>query len=85
MNRKPKPIHYTEMRKELDIARIRRQTVNIRCWKLSTGEILEYKGWFVRGSHWHGGTHRLQNPANGQVREVRDICIFEFMGREVYL
>lgn len=82
---KPKPIHITEMRRQLDIAAIRSQRVNLRCWKLSTGEILEYKGWLVKGGHWRGGTHRLINPQNRQIRKVRDICIFEFMGHEIYL
>lgn len=85
MSAKSKPIHYTEMRKQLDIARIRGQRVRLRCWKLSTGDILSLDGWLVRGGHWHGGTHRFFNPANNQIRELRDICIFEFMGSEVYL
>lgn len=83
--KRPKPIHYTEMRKQLDIARIRGQQVKLRCWKLSTGDILELDGWTVKGGHWHGGTHRFLNPRNGQIRELRDISIFEYMGSEVYL
>ena len=31
-----KPIHITEMRKQLDIAAIRKQLVNLKCWKLKT-------------------------------------------------
>ncbi|MGM9724337.1 MAG: maintenance system killer protein [Prevotella sp.] len=82
---KKKPIHITEMRKQLDIAAIRAQAVNLRCWKLSTGDIIEYKGWLVKSGHWRGGTHKLINPENHQIREVRDICIFEYMGHEIYL
>ena len=82
---KPKPIHYNDMRRELDVARIRRQTVNLRCWKISTGDILTFDGWLVIGSHWRGGTHRLLNPANRQIREIRDCTIFQFLGREVYM
>ena len=40
-----KPIHITEMRKQLDIAAIRKQLVNLKCWKLKTGDIIAYKGW----------------------------------------
>lgn len=80
-----KPIHLTVMKKELDIARIRSQTVNLRCWEIGTGNIIDYEGWLVKGGHWRGGTHRLLNPDNGQIRMVRDICIFEFMGHEIYL
>lgn len=82
---KKKPIHITEMRKQLDVAAIYSQTVNLKCWKLSTGDIIEYNGWLVKNGHWRGGTHRLVNPDNRQIREVRDICIFEFMGHEIYL
>ena len=80
-----KPIHITEMRKQLDIAAIRKQLVNLKCWKLKTGDIIEYKGWLVKSGHWRGGTHRLINPQNRQIREVRDVCIFEFMGAEIYM
>ena len=80
-----KPIHINEMRRQLDIAAIRSQTVNLRCWKLSTGDIIEYNGWLVKSGHWRGGTHKLINPQNRQIRVVRDICIFEFMGHEIYL
>lgn len=34
------------------------QPCNIRVWKLSTGDIIEYKGVRCVGSHWRGGTHR---------------------------
>lgn len=80
-----KPIHRSEMQKQLDIAAIRGQTVNLRCWKLENGDILHYQGWLVKSGHWHGGTHRLLNPANGQIRMVRDCTIFEFMGHEIYM
>ena len=73
------------MKKQLDIAKIRAQLVNLRCWELKSGDIIEYRGWLVIGSHWRGGTHRLKNPVNGQIRMVRDITIFEFMGHEIYL
>ena len=82
---KKKPIHITEMRKELDISAIRGQLVNIKCWKLSTGDIIKYDGWLVKSGHWHGGTHKLISPVNHQIREVRDVCIFEFMGHEIYM
>lgn len=85
MERNKKPIHLTEMKKQLDICKIRNQLVNLRCWELKTGDIIEYKGWMVIGSHWRGGTHRLKNPRNGQIRMVRDITIFEYMGHEIYL
>ena len=42
-----KPIHITEMRKQLDIAAIRKQLVNLKCWKLKTGDIIK-AGWLNR-------------------------------------
>ena len=85
MEKGKRPIHFTEMKKQLDIAKIRAQLVNLRCWELKSGDIIDYRGWLVIGSHWRGGTHRLKNPVNGQIRMVRDITIFEFMGHEIYL
>ena len=84
MEKGKRPIHFTEMKKQLDIAKIRAQLVNLRCWELKSGDIIDYRGWLVIGSHWRGGTHRLKNPVNGQIRMVRDITIFEFMGHEIY-
>lgn len=81
-----KPIHINEMRKQMDIARIRGQQVNLDCWELKTGDIINYRGWLVVGSHWRGGTHRLMNPRNRkQIRMVRDITIFRFMDQPIYL
>jgi len=85
MGKVKRPIHFTEMKKRLDICKIRNQLVNLRCWELQSGDIIQYEGWRVIGSHWRGGTHRLKNPVNGQIRMVRDITIFEYMGHEIYL
>lgn len=59
------------------------QPVNIKCWKLSTGDILEYKGARVVGSHWRGGVHRIKLPESHLFREIRDITIFEINGHEI--
>ncbi len=85
MPRKEKPIHTMEMRRQLDTARIYLQTVSLRFWKLSTGDIVELRGWIVKNGHWRGGTHTFLNPANGEMRKVRDITIFEYMNHEIYL
>lgn len=85
MGKVKRPIHFTEMKKRLDICKIRNQLVNLRFWELQSGDIIQIEGWRVIGSHWRGGTHRLKNPVNGQIRMVRDITIFEYMGHEIYL
>ena len=77
-------IHINEMLKLLDKAAEERSQVNLKAWK-DNGEVVEYHGWYVHGSHWRGGLHRLRNPQNGQIRNVCDVFIFEFNGQPVYL
>lgn len=82
---KKEPLHITEVQKKLDTARIWGQTVDIRIWEKSTGDITNLKGWNVLSNYWHGGTHNLKNMVSGAVRKIRDINIFEFNGHEVYV
>ena len=78
-------LHLKDVQKSLDIARIHGQQVDLWCWEKQTGAILHYKGWWVISSHWRGGTHKLKNPLNNEIREVRDINIFRFNNHEVYV
>ncbi|MCQ2128286.1 MAG: maintenance system killer protein [Bacteroidaceae bacterium] len=78
-------IHITEMQRQIGVAKIYRQQVNIECWEYSTGAIIKYKGWEVLNQYWKGGTTRLRNPRNGEIRSVCDILIFRFNNQEVYL
>ena len=77
-------IHITEMQKSIGVAKIYGQLVNIECWA-SDGRIIKYNGWKVIGQYWKGGTTRLKNPVNGQIRSVPDILIFRYNNLEVYL
>lgn len=61
------------------------QPFNIRVWKLSTGDIIDYKGIRCVGSHWRGGTHKILLPNSGLIREFRDISMFEINGMTIYL
>lgn len=61
------------------------QPHDLRVWKLSTGDILLYKGAVCCGSHLRGGTHRIRLPLSGLIREFRDITLFEIDGLKVYL
>ena len=84
MERKPRPIHFSEM---LDLLRKAEETgslVNLRAWKTS-GEIRAYSRWEVVGSHWRGGVTRLLDPQTREVRQVPQIFIFEIMGHRVFL
>lgn len=78
-------MHLKDVQKSMDIARINGQTVDVWCWEKQTGNILHYKGWYVIGSYWRRGTHRLRNPLNSEVRELRDINIFRYNNHEVYV
>ena len=61
-----------------------RRAHNLRLWKLSTGDILEYEGAVCVGGHKRGGTHRVRLPRSGVLREFRDISLFEIDGLKIY-
>lgn len=57
---------------------------DLRLWKLSTGDILLYKGARFAGRNTRGGTHRVRLPQSGLLREFRDVTLFEIDGLRVY-
>lgn len=59
------------------------QPVDLKVWKLSTGDIIPYKGVVCTGSHWRKGIHRIFIPSSKLPREFRDITLFEINGYEV--
>lgn len=61
------------------------QPCSLRVWKLSTGDIIDYKGVKCVGGHWRGGTHLIMLPNSGLLREFRDITLFSINSMEVYL
>ena len=61
-----------------------RRAHNLRLWKLSTGDILEYEGSVCVGGQKRGGTHRVRLPRSGVLREFRDISLFEIDGLKIY-
>ena len=61
------------------------QPCDLKVWKMSTGDILEYKGAVCVGSHFRGGTHRVKLPLSKVIREFRDITLFEINKMSVYL
>lgn len=72
-------IYYKDAFKLLEIG----TPVDLRLWKLSTGDILTYKGVVCISVHRRGGTHKVRFP-NGQIREFRDITLFEINGKTIY-
>jgi len=57
---------------------------DLKVWKLSTGDILHYKGAVCVGGWKRGGTHRVRLPQSALIREFRDVTVFEVDGMEVY-
>lgn len=81
MNKQIKVIHKNDAIRMLETG----QPCNLKVWKLSTGDIIEYRGVKCIGSHWRGGTHRILVPRSSLIREFRDITLFEINGMQVYL
>lgn len=77
-------VHINEVLQLLDKAGKEHKKVNVRAWKKDGNEV-DYIGWLPLTGHWRGGTHRLMNPINGDVRAVIDVLIYEFNGHTVYL
>ena len=60
------------------------QPHTLRLWKLSTGDILEYKDAVCTSHHTEGGTHNVRLPRSGLVRKLRDVSVFEIDGMNIY-
>jgi hypothetical protein len=57
---------------------------SIKVWKLSAGDIIEYKEATCIGGFKRKGTHRIMIPLSGVIRDFRDITLFEIDGLKVY-
>lgn len=62
-----------------------RQPHTIRVWKLSTGDILQYKDCVCHSADRRRGTHKIKIPKSSVIREFRDITLFEIDGLTIYL
>lgn len=74
-----KTIHYKEAMRLLESG----LPVDLRLWKLSTGDILDYEQVVCISAYRRGGTHRVKFP-NGEIREFRDITVFEINRKTIY-
>lgn len=79
-----KALHLKDAQKFLDECTRNNETVSLTALKRD-GSIIRFDGWRVTGSWWRGGTHRLLNPASGEIRQVRDILIFSINDHPVYI
>lgn len=59
------------------------QPCTLKVWKLSTGDIIEYRDAICVGKHWRGGTHLVRLPGSHLHRRFRDITLFEINGYEI--
>lgn len=58
---------------------------HLRVWKKSNGEIVEYQNAVFIGQHRRGGTIKIKLTHSNQIREFREVFLFELDGMEVYL
>ena len=76
-----KAIHRNEAIRLLEDGRQHR----LRLWKISTGDILAYNTATCIGVHKRRGIHRVRLSPSGEIREFRDVCLFEIDGKTIYL
>lgn len=58
--------------------------VDLKVWK-ADGSILELKNCVSLRYSWYGGWRNIKILASGQMRRIRDCCIFSINGLEVFL
>lgn len=73
-------IHISNARRILDA----RQPVDISIWK-ADGSIIELKNCVSLRYSYYGGWRNMKLLSSGQIRRVRDVCIFRINGMEVYI
>lgn len=61
------------------------EPVDITCWKKEDGSILELKNVLPLRYDYRGGWRNVKLLASGQIRRVRDVCIFKVNDMVVYL
>ena len=60
------------------------EPVDIKIWTKS-GEIQEYKNCVSLRYDFYKGVRRVKLLASREIRQVRDVCIFEINGLTVFL
>ena len=75
-----KAIHISTLRKMLQAG----DPVDLSLWK-SSGEILHYRNAVPLRYDFYKGTRRIKLLDSREIRTIRDVCIFEINGMEVFL
>lgn len=73
-------IHITTMRAMLQAG----DPVDIKVWS-KDGHVQEYKNCIPLRYDFYKGTRRIKLLSSREIRQVRDVCIFEINGMEVFL
>ena len=73
-------IHISTMRKMLDAG----EPVDIKLWTKS-GEVQEWNNCISLRYNFYTGTRNIKLLSSGQIRRLRDVCVFEVNGLEVFL
>ncbi|TFU93971.1 maintenance system killer protein [Barnesiella sp. WM24] len=80
MNKRPiKMMHWLDALALLESG----EPCDLKVWKLSTGDIIEYRRAVCIGWSFRRGTHRILTSASNLPREFRDITLFEINGYEI--
>lgn len=58
--------------------------VDLKLWK-SDGSVVELNKCISLRYSWYGGWRNVKILASGQIRRIRDCCIFSINGLEVFL
>lgn len=62
-----------------------RKPHQLRVWKLSTGDILNYNEAVYLGSNERGGTITVCLSRSKETRTFRRVCLFEIDNLKIYL
>lgn len=73
-------IHITTMRKMLAAG----DPVDIKLW-VKSGEIQHWRNCVALRYNFYRGTRQMKLLDSHEIRQVRDVCIFEINGMEVFL
>ena len=73
-------VHISTMRHMLQSG----DPVDIKLWTKS-GEIQEYRNCISLRYNFYQGTRQIKLLTSRQIRQVRDVCIFEINGLKVFL
>lgn len=73
-------IHISTLRKMLQAG----DPVNISIWT-KKGEIQHYRNAVALRYNFYSGTRQVKLLDSHEIRTVRDVCIFEINGMEVFL